>query len=137
MVGLIDIDSKIPNLALMKISNYYKVLGEEVKFVQTGIKYEKIFASAIFTKSKNECERLLDRYGDIIEIRWTGWELNKVLPDAIEHIKPDYNSYTVDEIAKPKRMRGIMSKERKLKKATEIVNVGMGFTSTGCIREFG
>ena len=34
MIGLIDIDSKIPNLALMKISSYYKSIGEEVEFVQ-------------------------------------------------------------------------------------------------------
>ena len=41
-IGLIDIDSKIPNLALMKISNYYKNLGEQVEFVQENKKYEKI-----------------------------------------------------------------------------------------------
>ena len=40
-IGLIDIDSKTPNLALMKISNYYKSLGEEVEFVKQGKEYEK------------------------------------------------------------------------------------------------
>lgn len=55
-IGLIDIDSKIPNLALMKISNYYKSLGEEFEFVEPGKNYEKIFASAIFTRSREECE---------------------------------------------------------------------------------
>ena len=38
-IGLIDIDSKIPNLALMKISNYYKNIGEQVEFVQKNKKY--------------------------------------------------------------------------------------------------
>ena len=135
MIGLIDVDSKIPNLALMKISNYYKGLGEKVEFVQQGKEYEKIFASAIFTRSKGECEKLIEIYGDKIEIGGTGWDINKVLSDGIEHSKPDYDLYTAEEIAS--RMRGIMTKERKLQKATEIVNAGMGFTSRGCVRECG
>jgi hypothetical protein len=32
MIGLIDVDSRIPNLALMKISGYYKSQGEQVEF---------------------------------------------------------------------------------------------------------
>lgn len=54
MIGLIDIDSKIPNLALMKISSYYKSPGEKVEFVQTGKNYDKIYASAVFTRSYDE-----------------------------------------------------------------------------------
>lgn len=53
MIGLIDVDSKIPNLALMKISKYYKDNGEQVEFVQQDKEYERIFASAIFTSSKD------------------------------------------------------------------------------------
>lgn len=135
MIGLIDVDSKIPNLALMKISSYYKALGEEVEFVHPNKQYEKIFASAIFTRSRHECEKLIDMYGDKLEIGGTGWNLNKVLPDDIEYSKPDYDLYSVEEIAS--RMKGIMTKERKLKKATEIVNAGMGFSSRGCVRECG
>lgn len=135
MIGLLDVDSKIPNLALMKISNYYKELGEEVEFVQQGKEYEKIFASAIFTRSKHKCENLIEIYGDKIEIGGTGWDLHKELPKEIEYSKPDYNLYTAEEIAG--RMRGIMTKERKLQKATEIVNAGIGFTSRGCVRECG
>lgn len=134
-IGLIDIDSKIPNLALMKLSTYYKNLGEDVEFVQQGKEYEKIFASAIFTKSKNECEKLIEHYRDKIEIGGTGWNMHKVLDKEIEYSKPDYNLYSAEEIAS--RMKGIMTKGRKLQKATEIVNAGMGFTSRGCIRECG
>lgn len=134
-IGLIDIDSKIPNLALMKISSYYKNLGEEVEFVQVNKKYEKIFASAVFTRSKSECEKLLEVYGDKVEIGGTGWDINNVLPNEIEYSEPDYDLYSAEEIAS--RMRGIMTKERKLQKATEIVSAGMGFTSRGCVRECG
>lgn len=132
MIGLIDIDSKIPNLALMKISNYYKELGEKVEFVKPNGEYEKIFASSIFTRSKEKCDKLIKIYGEKIEIGGTGWDLKKVLPNEIENMKPDYDLYKAEEIAS--RMRGIMTKERKLQKATEIVNAGIGFTSRGCIR---
>lgn len=134
-IGLIDIDSKIPNLALMKISNYYKELGEKVEFVEDGKEYEKIYASSIFTRSKSECEKLIEKYGDKIEIGGTGWDLKKELPIEIEKTRPDYDLYSAQEIAR--RMRGIMTKERKLQKAIEIVNAGMGFTSRGCIRNCG
>lgn len=131
-IGLIDVDSKIPNLALMKISNYYKNLGEQVEFVQDNKEYEKIYASSIFTRSKDECEKLLETYGDKIEIGGTGWDIKKELPVDIEKSRPDYDLYTAEEIAS--RMKGIGTKEKKLKKATEIVNAGMGFTSRGCVR---
>lgn len=133
MIGLIDVDSKIPNLALMKISTYYKSLGERVEFVQAGKEYEKIFASAIFTKSKSECMKIKEFYGDKVEIGGTGWDIKKTLDHNIEICKPDYGLYTVEEIAR--RMRGIGTKEHKIKKATEIVNAGMGFTSRGCVRK--
>lgn len=132
MIGLIDVDSKIPNLALMKISNYYKSLGEKVEFVREGAEYEKIFASAIFTRSYDQCLSLKEKYGDKIEIGGTGWDLHKDLPDEIENMKPDYDLYTAEEIAG--RMKGIGTKAHKLQKATEIVNAGMGFSSRGCIR---
>ena len=61
MIGLIDVDSKIPNLALMKLSTYYKSIGETVEFVQEGKEYEKIFASSIFTRSKSVCEDLVNK----------------------------------------------------------------------------
>ena len=135
MIGLIDVDSKIPNLALMKISSYYKSLGEQVEFVQAGVQYDKIYASTVFTRSYDECCKLKEYYGDTIEIGGTGWDLHKDLNDTIEKMKPDYSLYSAEEIAS--RMKGIGTKQHKLKKATEIVNAGMGFTSRGCIRECG
>lgn len=134
-IGLIDIDSKIPNLALMKISNYYKCLGEEVEFVQANKDYEKIYASTIFTRSKDEVEKLIEIYGPDIEVGGTGWDIKKELNIEIEKTRPDYNLYSAEGIAA--RMKGIGTKEHKLKKATEIVNAGMGFTSRGCVRNCG
>jgi hypothetical protein len=119
----------------MKISSYYKNLGEKVEFVRADKTYKKIYASAIFTRSKSKCENLLNFYGQNIEMGGTGWDIYKVLDNEIERMKPDYDLYTIDEIAS--RMKGIGTKEHKVKKATEIVNAGMGFTSRGCIRQCG
>lgn len=135
-IGLIDVDGKLPNLALMKISNFYKSIGYQVEFVRPDAKkteYEKIYASAIFTRSKSECGKLKEYYGDCIEIGGTGWDIEKRLPTEIETMKPDYDLYTAD-IIYPK-IKGIMTKERKKAKAQQIVNAGMGFTSRGCIRK--
>lgn len=136
MIGLIDVDGKLPNLALMKISSYYKKMGEQVEFVRPDSRkheYDKIYASSIFTKSKIECQKLLEYYEDRIEIGGTGWDIEKRLPKEIESMNPDYNLYTADMIYP--NIKGIMTKERKWKKAQQIVNAGIGFTSRGCIRK--
>lgn len=136
MIGLIDVDGKLPNLALMKISSYYKSLGESVEFVRPQAHrnhYEKIYASAIFTKSESECRRLHEYYGDRIEIGGTGYgDITKCLSSCIECMKPDYDLYTADIIHS--KIKGIMSREHRIKKAQQIVDAGMGFTSRGCIR---
>lgn len=119
----------------MKISSYYKLNGYQVEFVQVGKEYDKIYASAIFTRSRDDCQKLIDYYGDLIEIGGTGWDINKELPGEIDRMKPDYDLYTVEDIAP--RIKGISTKQRKIDKAAEIVNAGMGFTSRGCIRNCG
>lgn len=136
MIGLIDVAGKIPNLALMRISSYFKSMGEQVEFVRPDAKksdYEKVYASAIFTHSAKECEKLLNFWEDKIDIGGTGFgDITKKLPKEIECMKPDYDLYTAD-IIYPK-IKGIMSKQRKVEKAKQIVDAGMGFTSRGCIR---
>lgn len=133
MIGLIDIDGRLPNLALMKIATYYKGLGEQVEFVQEKQNYKHIFAASIFTRSKEICEKLLVRYEGKISIGGTGWDLKNVLPAEMEKCHPDYGLYSAEDIAK--RMKGIESRENKLKKAKQIVDAGIGFTSRGCIRQ--
>lgn len=132
MIGLIDIDGKLPNLALMKISSYYKAAGERVEFVQAGRKYEKIYVSCLFTWNKPKVEKILQLYPET-EVGGTGWDIHKVLPDEIEACRPDYELYTTADIL-PRIKGGIASKESKIRKAETIVNAGMGFTSRGCIR---
>lgn len=148
MIGLFDIDGKLPNLALMKISTYYKSLGEQVEFVKEDRKYEKIYASCLFTWNRNKCLELQNFYGDKIIFGGTGWDFIEVngrlkeithteLSPGIERCKPDYDLYTVEMIYEKACKGGIASKASKLKKAQTIVNMGIGFTSRGCVRNCG
>lgn len=132
MIGLIDIDGKIPNLALMKIAAYYKARNIPIEFVRAGATYQKIYASAIFSRSASLCQDLLTQYGEKIEIGGTGYSLTKRLPPDMEAMRPDYDLYNSTAIAK--RIKGIMTTACRAKKAETIVNAGIGFTSRGCIR---
>ncbi|MDI6814295.1 MAG: hypothetical protein QMD10_12275, partial [Desulfitobacteriaceae bacterium] len=69
-VILYDLDSKIPNLALMKISTFYKKMGYEVILCRQieYIKGSRYFASTVFhtPKSLEKVAALRDMYGDHI-----------------------------------------------------------------------
>lgn len=145
MIGLVDVDGKLPNLALMKISTHYKSLGEHVEFVQDGRTYEKIYASCLFTWNRNKCLKLQNIYEDKLIIGGTGWDFIEVggklveithteLPTEIEECTPDYDLYTAEMIYEKACKGGIASKASKKKKSETIVNMGVGFTSRGCIR---
>lgn len=134
MIGLIDIDGKLPNLALMKISTYYKkILGEQVEFVKPGKDYDLVYASAVFEKSRGKCLELQDLYGDKLTIGGTGWDITGKLPGVIDCCNPDYDLYTLEDILPV--VRGAMKRETRIKKAQQIVDAGIGFTSRGCVRK--
>ena len=132
-VGLIDVDGKIPNLALMKISTFYKSQGASVDFVNGNNHYDHIYASTILTKSQEKCNQLKSIYGGKITIGGTGVDNKLRLPDEIESCKVDYDLYTVEMIEK--RTKGIMTKAARQLKAQQIVDAGIGFTSRGCVRQ--
>lgn len=133
-VLLIDYDGKIPNLALMKLSTWHKAQGDEV-YLNTYDKPDKVYISTLFTWNRSQVEKLLRVYPDA-EIGGTGWDIHKRLPDEIEACKPDYDLYKVNDIL-PRIKGGIATKASKIRKAEEIVNAGIGFTSRGCVRQCG
>ena len=92
-VLLIDVDSKIPNLALMKISAYHKSVGDTVG-INNISSPDKVYASVIFKKNKHNVDGLRFLYPESeIVIGGSGYDLVIKLPEEIENIKPDYNLY--------------------------------------------
>lgn len=90
---LIDVDSKIPNLALMKLSAYYKSIGEDVSFNNTD-EPDIVYASVIFKKNKHLVDGLRFYYPNSeIIIGGSGYDLTKRLPTVIENMMPDYDLY--------------------------------------------
>jgi hypothetical protein len=88
-IGLIDVDSKIPNLALMKLSAYYQSKGHIVKWWNAFESFDKIFASKIFKESKTPYLPKGTIKGG------SGWNLKTKLDSEIEHIYPDYSLYNI------------------------------------------
>jgi hypothetical protein len=89
---LVDMDSKIPNLALMKISAWHKAQGDSVGFHIENP--DKVYISCIFTKNAEQARGIATYYSDAeIDIGGTGVNLKKELPRKIEYIIPDYDLY--------------------------------------------
>jgi hypothetical protein len=54
-IGLIDYDSKIVNLAIMKLSAYYKEQGHQVMLNPSSPEgLDKTFVSVLFTQNKDK-----------------------------------------------------------------------------------
>jgi len=120
-VLFIDADSKegFANLALMKLSAWLKetnngnITIELIQGIPTTAPiypYDKTYISTIFFQNR---AKVLDYANQIkhVEIGGSGWNLFNTLPEAVEHIMPDYGLYGYD--------------------------YSMGFTSRGCIRNCG
>ncbi len=90
-IGLINIDSKIPNLALMKLSAYHKSKGDYVEWWKGSLfhhQYNKVYASKVFDFSKMpEC------LPKDVEIGGSGYNINKKLPKEIDSHIPGYSIY--------------------------------------------
>ena len=77
-IGLIQVDGKIPNLALMKLAKHYEGLGHKTFFVDlSNVKADFWFGSKIFMGG-------------------SGYEIKSKLPEGIEEITPDYDKFNLD-----------------------------------------
>lgn len=70
-IGILAVDSNYPNLALMKISSYHKVRGDNVEWYNPLCHYDKVYAAKVFSL-------LLITVTTSMQIR-----LKKVEPDMI------------------------------------------------------
>lgn len=90
-IALYDIDGRIPNLALMKLSAYHKQQGNQVEFYTPLFHsiYDKIYASKLFKYPHPN-----DGYirNDMIK-GGPGFNIHTKLPKDIDHIYPDYTLY--------------------------------------------
>ena len=89
---LVDVDSKIPNLALMKISAWHKINKDDVGFNIENP--DKVYISCIFKKNASQAKGIAKYYPDAeIDIGGSGVDLKKELPVDVEMMKPDYDLY--------------------------------------------
>ena len=108
-ISLLDVDGhNFPNLALMKLSAWHKLQGDEVDWSEPLFsRPDRLYASKVFTFTPEyDCYAASDpepiRGG-------TGYDASIKLPDEIENILPDYSIYPQYDYA-------------------------IGFLSRGCIR---
>jgi hypothetical protein len=93
-VGLIDVDEskKFPNLALMKISAYHKSRGDTVGWAYAMEHYDIVYQSKVFDDTYSRDIDWIPN-ADVVIKGGTGYGLDNVLPDEIEHQYPDYGLY--------------------------------------------
>lgn len=103
-VLLLQLDGKIPNLALMRIAAHHRERGDEVALriagnvqaieTQFWEKPDRIYASALFSKTRPVVERLLQVHQDAI-VGGTGWSVETKLEHyGILTNELDYSIYT-------------------------------------------
>ncbi len=95
---LLDIDSRLPNLALMKISRYFKEQGRKVVLAgkSSFIKgVEAVYASCVFfsCSSQKRIESLKNFYSESLILGGSGVDVDKRLPRKIEQLPADYSLY--------------------------------------------
>jgi len=97
-IGLIDVDSKIPNLALMKISAWHKSQGDTVDWYG-GVfdKPDKVYCSKVFTFTPDHQYPLegteVVNGGTGYDIKPNGEYKTSFCPIAFDYMCPDYSLY--------------------------------------------
>ena len=97
-VLLVDVDGKLPNLALMKLSRCFKAQGRKVALAR-GVKElpsaGTVLASCVFSTAPSamRVEILRRRYGATVQVGGSGVDLRLRLAPDIEALAPDYSLY--------------------------------------------
>lgn len=92
-IGLIDVDGhNFPNIALMKISAWHKSKGDTVEWCLPLDHYDVVYQSKVFDETYSKDIDYIPQADKVIK-GGTGYGLDNVLPDEIEHIYPDYSLY--------------------------------------------
>lgn len=102
-VLLLQLDGKLPNLALMRIAAHHRALGDEVELrrivnprgIEAGLwdDFDRVYASLIFTRSRPLALRLGEVYPGA-RIGGTGWNnTGNLAENGIETLQTDYSDY--------------------------------------------
>lgn len=94
-IGILAIDSNYPNLALMKISGYHKLQGDQVEWYNPFNHYDKVYMAKVFSFTEDYQQWIIN--ADYIEKGGTGYDISKVLPGEIDYMVPDYSLYNLDD----------------------------------------
>jgi hypothetical protein len=99
-VLLIDVDGRLPNLALMKLSRYFKEQGRRVLMAHKVSRFRSagtIYASCVFSSpaSLRRVAELRKFYGESLIVGGSGVDIHGRLPLEIESIPADYSLYPV------------------------------------------
>lgn len=89
-IGLVQVDGKLPNLALMQICSYHEQLGDKVEWYKGNLfanEYDKIYASKIFSFSPTPPLPANAQIGG------TGIDFSNNLPKEITECVPSYTLY--------------------------------------------
>lgn len=87
-IALAQIDGKLPNLALMRLSAYHKARGDDVDWFAPLARYDRVYASKVFTFTPD------DPYLPPDAVRGgTGYDIRSRLPEEVEACAPDYSIY--------------------------------------------
>jgi hypothetical protein len=98
-VALHDIHGKIPNLALMKLSTYYKQKGYTPVLCKNGktspSKATRHYASCVFhhPRANRTLAGLRSRLGDDLIVGGSGVDVGLKLPPEVDRCFPDYSLY--------------------------------------------
>ena len=92
-IGLIDVDGHhFPNLALMKLSAWHKQQGDNVEWWWGFGHYDRVYISKVFDQTYSPDIPDPLNATEIIK-GGTGYGLDNKLPEAVEHMYPDYSLY--------------------------------------------
>jgi hypothetical protein len=95
-VLLVDVDGRLPNLALMKLGSHYKAEGKRVVLSRLHRRMppaDSVLASCVFSRSSSHLSALQQRYGERLQLGGSGFSLQSRLPADIENLQPDFSLY--------------------------------------------
>jgi len=103
IVLLVDVDGRIPNLALMKLSRWFRNQGCGVRLVRHDNwqvdQADVVYASCVFTfpVSQRRVRMLRRKFGDALHLGGSGVDLKLRLPEEIEAGLADFDLYPAME----------------------------------------